>query len=161
MDNLTQPEDIHPLKTYFGDMIAIHRKRRRLTQVQAAVLAGVSPKYMGEIERGDANPTLDLLVRIIAVCGWDIAAGQEPSIAASGQTVPVPIALLLGLKHTQGELNGIMTYLDACTRHDDTTGVNDMTREMLLPATLRSVLDYPHTRRRVGRPRANHALTGA
>lgn len=40
------------------------RKAKGLTQEQLAELAGISYKYLGEIERGETNPSIGTLVRI-------------------------------------------------------------------------------------------------
>jgi transcriptional regulator with XRE-family HTH domain len=37
---------------------------RRITQEQLGERAGISYKYLGEIERGEANPTFDVLYRL-------------------------------------------------------------------------------------------------
>jgi XRE family transcriptional regulator, regulator of sulfur utilization len=59
------------------------RLGRRLTQGQVAELADLSLKYVGEIERGEANATLDTLEAIANVVGLDsaeIMAGLRESI---------------------------------------------------------------------------------
>ena len=40
------------------------RKRKRLTQAELAEKAGIDPKYIGQIERGETNPTVRLLANI-------------------------------------------------------------------------------------------------
>jgi transcriptional regulator with XRE-family HTH domain len=53
-----------------------------LTQAEVAEHAGLSLKYVGQVERGEANITLDVLERLGAAVGWDpletIKAVQEP-----------------------------------------------------------------------------------
>jgi transcriptional regulator with XRE-family HTH domain len=41
----------------FGLNIRNCRLRRNLTQEEVGELAGINPKYLGEIERGEKNPT--------------------------------------------------------------------------------------------------------
>lgn len=41
----------------FADKIRRSRLSRRMTQEQVAELAGINPKYLGEIERGLKSPT--------------------------------------------------------------------------------------------------------
>jgi transcriptional regulator with XRE-family HTH domain len=41
----------------FGLNIRNSRLRRNLTQEEVGELAGINPKYLGEIERGEKNPT--------------------------------------------------------------------------------------------------------
>jgi len=47
-----------------GRNIRKFRKAKGLTQEQLAELAGISYKYLGEIERGETNPSIDTLKRI-------------------------------------------------------------------------------------------------
>lgn len=45
------------------------RLKRKLTQEQVAELAGINPKYLGEIERGEKNPTASIVLRLSKVIG--------------------------------------------------------------------------------------------
>ena len=47
-----------------GQQVRALRRQRRLTQEQLAELAGVSLQHIGEIERGQGNPTLNSLVKV-------------------------------------------------------------------------------------------------
>ena len=47
-----------------GTMIRNLRKSRGMTQEMLAEQAGLSAKYIGEIERGEKNPTFLILVHI-------------------------------------------------------------------------------------------------
>ena len=47
-----------------GETIRTHRKRAGLSQEKLAERSGLSPKYVGEVERGCVNISLDSLVRI-------------------------------------------------------------------------------------------------
>ena len=47
-----------------GEKIKSSRKLSGLSQEQLGEMAGVSYKFIGEIERGKANPTIDILSRI-------------------------------------------------------------------------------------------------
>ena len=47
-----------------GQQVRALRRQRRLTQEQLAELAGVSLQRIGEIERGQGNPTLNSLVKL-------------------------------------------------------------------------------------------------
>ena len=48
-----------------------HRQAAGYTQAQLAERADVSLKYVGEIERGEANTTLEVLERLAAAVNWD------------------------------------------------------------------------------------------
>jgi transcriptional regulator with XRE-family HTH domain len=47
-----------------GEMVRQYRKQASLTQEQLAEKAGLSPKYVGEVERGCVNISVDALARI-------------------------------------------------------------------------------------------------
>ena len=42
----------------FGEAIKKHRKKQGLTQVQLSAMANVSPRFIGELEKG--KPTIEL-----------------------------------------------------------------------------------------------------
>jgi len=50
--------------TIIGANIRRIRRERGLTQEQLAHLAGVDMRYLGGVERGEHNPTVDVLGRI-------------------------------------------------------------------------------------------------
>lgn len=67
-----------------GQLLRAQRDRRGLNQRDVALAARVSPKYLGEVERGEANVTVDRLGRIAAVLGWHprtLFATDAPPIA--------------------------------------------------------------------------------
>ena len=52
-------------KALLGRRIGYLRKRRRgLSQEELAERAGISPQYVSNIERGNENPTLDILFKL-------------------------------------------------------------------------------------------------
>jgi DNA-binding XRE family transcriptional regulator len=58
------------LRIRLGGALQRHRLQRGLTQAQLAEFADLSLKYVGEIERGEANTTLEVLERLAAAVGW-------------------------------------------------------------------------------------------
>ncbi|HDH11703.1 MAG TPA: XRE family transcriptional regulator [Nitrospirae bacterium] len=48
----------------FGINIKNCRLRRNLTQEEVGELAGINPKYLGEIERGEKNPTALVIFKL-------------------------------------------------------------------------------------------------
>jgi transcriptional regulator with XRE-family HTH domain len=60
-----------PLRLHLGRALQQHRLQAGLTQAELADYAGVSTKYVGEVERGQANPTLEVLERLAAAVKWD------------------------------------------------------------------------------------------
>jgi transcriptional regulator with XRE-family HTH domain len=49
------------------------RRSKRLTQAQLAARAGISAKTVGEVERGEANPTVSLLEDICSALSVEVA----------------------------------------------------------------------------------------
>ncbi|MGG4499779.1 helix-turn-helix domain-containing protein [Paenibacillus polymyxa] len=47
-----------------GKRIRQHRKAARLTQERMGELLSIDPSYLGRIERGEINTTLDMIFRI-------------------------------------------------------------------------------------------------
>lgn len=52
------------LRGQVGARVKQIRKARRLTQEQLAELAGLSDKFVGQVERGQSNPTLTTLAAL-------------------------------------------------------------------------------------------------
>lgn len=59
--------DSKGIRKAFGRQLRQIRKLRQLTQEELAERAGISYKYVGEMERGEANPSLDILIRLAQV----------------------------------------------------------------------------------------------
>jgi y4mF family transcriptional regulator len=55
-----------------GTAIKKRRKALKITQPHLAELAGISVNSLYKIERGEANPTLDLVEKIAEVLGLEI-----------------------------------------------------------------------------------------
>ena len=54
-------------KKQIGQEISITREKKGLSQAEVADLVKIHPNYYARIERGDANPTLDVLLGIAEV----------------------------------------------------------------------------------------------
>lgn len=59
------------LRVRFGVALQKHRLAKGLTQAELAEYADLSLKYVGEIERGAANTTIEVLERLAAAVGWN------------------------------------------------------------------------------------------
>lgn len=57
----------------FGLRVRYLRKSKGLTQEEMAVLAGIDRSYMGHIERGEKNVTLNKIYQITDALGIDVA----------------------------------------------------------------------------------------
>ena len=52
------------LQKRFGSKIAYIRKSQKLSQSELAEKVGMNANYLGEIERGEANATIDMIKSI-------------------------------------------------------------------------------------------------
>jgi len=70
------------LQKAFGRQVRQLRKLRQFTQEEVAGRAGISYKYVGQIERGEVNPSLDIVVRlaqVLEVAPADLLAFAQPN----------------------------------------------------------------------------------
>jgi transcriptional regulator with XRE-family HTH domain len=99
------------LRIRLGAALQKHRLQRGLTQAQLAEFADLSLKYVGEIERGEANTTLEVLERLAAAVGWD------PMDALEGLREPlsegVRLLLLDEVQQTLDRLRNMTRWLQA------------------------------------------------
>lgn len=59
------------LRVRLGAVLQRQRQRLGLTQAVLAERADLSLKYLGEIERGEANATIEAIERVAAELQWD------------------------------------------------------------------------------------------
>jgi transcriptional regulator with XRE-family HTH domain len=52
-----------------GERLRVLRRRRALTQSALARLAGISRQYLSDIERGTAEPSIEILTTIASALG--------------------------------------------------------------------------------------------
>jgi transcriptional regulator with XRE-family HTH domain len=60
------------LSEHVGKTIRERRKALKITQPDLADLARISVNTLYKIERGEANPTIDILEKIVQVLGLEI-----------------------------------------------------------------------------------------
>jgi transcriptional regulator with XRE-family HTH domain len=70
-----------------GERVRELRLAHRLTQETLAERSGLSYKFIGEIERGKGNPTLETLHRLSVALGVDIPQFFLSSVRTSGPDV--------------------------------------------------------------------------
>lgn len=99
------------LRVRLGVMLQRYRAHRQLTQAQLADRAELSLKYMGEVERGEANVTIEVLERIADVLNWDPwdLFSDNPRPIAEG----VYTLLLAELLATVQRLTDLARWLEA------------------------------------------------
>ncbi len=60
-----------------GNRVRILRRNRSMTQEELAEKSGLSTKYIGELERGQSNPTLTTIEKIANALGVEMADPLE------------------------------------------------------------------------------------
>ncbi len=58
----------------FGERLRVLRKHRGLSQAELGERADMNDKYLGEIERGDGNPSLEVLHKLAKALDIDITS---------------------------------------------------------------------------------------
>jgi transcriptional regulator with XRE-family HTH domain len=58
---------------HIGKQIKERRDSLRITQVELSELADISPNTLYKIERGQANPSLKILLKITEILGLEIS----------------------------------------------------------------------------------------
>lgn len=65
--------NLEKLKIQVGIYVRLHRLRKGISQFQLAIEVGLSKDYIGLIERGKSNPTLEIIVKICNYIDLDIS----------------------------------------------------------------------------------------
>jgi len=68
---------INTLRVAIGEQIRLRRKELMITQPNLADIAEVSVNTLYKIERGQANPTIEVLGKILDVLGLEISVGVK------------------------------------------------------------------------------------
>ena len=81
MAKYLEPEDYaEPTALLFGGRLKQRRQTLGLTQAQLCEQTGITAAYISFIERGRANPTLDMMVKLSEAVGaeaWDMIRPAE------------------------------------------------------------------------------------
>ena len=73
-------QDAHPAAKLFGERLKERRQALSLTQAPLCEQTGITAAYISFIERGRANPTLDMIVKLAEAVGeeaWDMIRPSE------------------------------------------------------------------------------------
>lgn len=68
-------EVVQPAAILFGKRLKIKRQAKGLTQAELSEETGITAAYISVIERGRANPSLDMLIKLAEAVGeeaWDM-----------------------------------------------------------------------------------------
>lgn len=60
------------LAIQFGQLVRKYRKERNMSQEQLALLCNMDLSYLGRIERGEVNPTLEKLYELAKSLGVNV-----------------------------------------------------------------------------------------
>lgn len=55
------------LTIQFGQLVRKYRKERNMSQEQLALLCNIDRSYLGRIERGEVNPTLEKIYELSTI----------------------------------------------------------------------------------------------
>lgn len=61
------------LSIAFGQLVRKHRKDKNISQEKLALLCGIDRSYMGRIERGEVNLTLEKAYEIAKILEVDLS----------------------------------------------------------------------------------------
>lgn len=78
------PDD---LQAIFGQNVRIARLKRAMTQEKVAEAAGMTAQYLGRIEAGDKNVTLETMKRLACVLDFDLN-GMFSQVVPAGSVSP-------------------------------------------------------------------------
>lgn len=91
MDDPARPEVERRLLATWGAVIRRYRQWRQLSRRELAGRAGLSPVYLGEIERGEKDPSshsLCLIADALAVPLSELYLRVATQLSVAGETVP-------------------------------------------------------------------------
>lgn len=143
-------EVVLQLKRQLGTVLQDRRYRLGLTQRGLSDAAGISLKYLGEIERGEANPTIETLARVAWVMNWDpwMFFGERQT-AISRNTHALLTADLERAQQQLGTISAWLNGLNPAARDSPADEATAMATHNAVPAT---------TQRPPGRPRLRHIV---
>lgn len=99
-----------------GQRIRNYRTQNRLSQEKLAELSGCHPTYIGQLERGEKNATLESIARIAAALGISLSKLFEKLDGQNDGEENIPLAcyefLSAKSKKEQEQLYKILLELD-------------------------------------------------
>ncbi len=99
-----------------GQRIRKHRAVKGLSQEKLAELSGCHPTYIGQIERGEKNATIESIAKISAALNVSLSKLFEKLDAGKGETGNIPLEcyefLLAKTKDEQEHIYRILLEMD-------------------------------------------------
>ncbi len=108
--------------SHFAENLRRCRVWRRHSQAELAARAGISAKYVGELERDERHPTLPVVERLAGALEVDVAVlvGDPASRASSKAELRAAIAAEVARLDTT-ELRKVLRMLKLLADHEGTT----------------------------------------
>src|SRR5690349_20129136 len=144
-----------PLRERIGIAIQRQRQVHGLSQSQLARLAKLSLKYVGEIERGEANVSMDALEHLTTALEWDpfeLPLREQDTLPEGVRTL-----LLAELTHMQHLVQTAISWVQTL----DAAMVRRASQPDTSPNAATWPDDLPPTPRPRGRRRGSRALPPA
>ena len=95
----------------FGKRLRGLRLDRGWTQDRLAEASQANPKYIGEIERGARNPSLDVIVRLARALDVDVAELAGDDVTESGRDELLAEVQRRAGEFSDGDLRGLVRLL--------------------------------------------------
>jgi transcriptional regulator with XRE-family HTH domain len=95
------------------------RARRGLTQSDLAAISGVSQPNVSAIESGRRTPSVETFARLVAGCGYDLAASAGDEVIVldrPADVAPTEIPVAMTIEERQRALVAALELSDAIVR---------------------------------------------
>ncbi len=119
----TRDPRVQQMLRRLGARVKLLRRERRLTQEELAERAGLTSKFVGEVERAESNPSAASLARMAGA----LSVSMGDLFEADPDIVPVPAATVVDLHEKFQALGAVLAGLarpePATDTEDDETGI--------------------------------------
>lgn len=101
------------MENYFsiGQRIRELRKQNKLSQEQLALSADITTAYLGQIERGEKNPTVAVVAKLCGALGIGLSDCFSEEEISPRELDPTSSQLLLLLKNEDEEVKQIILQM--------------------------------------------------
>jgi transcriptional regulator with XRE-family HTH domain len=103
----TRDPRVQQMLRRLGARVKLLRRERRLTQEELAERAGLTSKFVGEVERAESNPSAASLARMAGA----LSVSMGDLFEADPDIVPVPAATIVDLHEKFQALGAVLAGL--------------------------------------------------
>jgi transcriptional regulator with XRE-family HTH domain len=103
----TRDPRVQQMLRRLGARVKLLRRERRLTQEELAERAGLTSKFVGEVERAESNPSAASLARMAGA----LSVSMGDLFEADPEIVPVPAATIVELHEKFQTLGAVLSGL--------------------------------------------------